>query len=183
MANLNQLFDNKITVANAILLFYLAIGNNFLKDLYPGQIIEALDKSRTAQHIIAFITMFVLITLAHGDDSLAVTTVYTIIGYFWFILTTKLDLHWNLAILLLLFLGFIYESYLAKKETRILTDESLAKEDRRRIKNKHNNARLLLAGTIFTVTLIGTFFYYNKKQAQYGGAFDYSKFIFGGPNK
>ncbi len=183
MVNLNQIFNSKITLSQALLLFYLAIGNNFLKDLYPGQLVDAVDKSRFAQHLIGFITMFVLISLAGNSTKVGMTLIYSALAYMWFVLTTKLDLHWNLAILLLLFVGYIYETSLEDKEVNSQQDKALNEEDKQKITVKHNKIKLTILVTILIITGLGTFFYYNKKQTQYGGKFDSLKFIFGPRNK
>jgi len=182
MLNINQLFNTKISLSTGLLLFYLAIGNNFLKDLYPGQLVTAVDNSRLAQHIIGIITMFVFISLASGSDKLSSTVIYTALAYMWFILTTKLDLHWNLAILLLLFAGFIYERRLEQKEIRIQQDQALDTEDKQKIEKTNNKIKLTILTTLLAVTGVGAFMYYRKKQTQYGGNFDGLKFLFAGRN-
>lgn len=182
MVNINQLFNTKITLAKGILLFYLAVGNNFLKNLYPGQLTDVIDKSRLAQHVIGFITMFVLIDLASDTSKLDSTLIYSTIAYLLFVLTTKLDLHWNLAIVILLIAGYLYERRLETKEVNSEKDPSLNKGDIMKIHNKNNKIKTTILITLIIITGIGTYFYHKKKITQYGGNYDNIKFLFGGRN-
>src|SRR3972149_11308430 len=100
-----------ISLSKALLIFYVLIGT---KELYNGQFKDFL-KSRTGQHMMGFLTMLILITWVANIYDPYYATIYSIIAYSWFILTTKLDIEWNLAIIALLTIGFFYESNMVEK--------------------------------------------------------------------
>jgi hypothetical protein len=176
--NLTYLGKSNISLAKAILLFYLIIANNHTKELFSGQFTNFIEDNRYAQHVIGFITMMVMLNIAGGINDAKKNLLYTSLAYGWFTMTTKLDLHWNLLIIALLFSGLIYEFGLVDKEIKSLDDESLEEIDIAKIKKKHNRMKTGIIIAIIFVTLIGTFTYYNKKKVQYGGNFDPMKFIF-----
>ena len=180
---LDQLFNIKfhskdVSLTKPLLFFYLIIASNFTKNLYAGQLRDLFENNRMAQHVVGFITMLVLITSLSGTNELTQIGLYSVIGYLWFVLTTKLDLHWNLAIILLLFVGYIYENKLRVKDKSTDTDQALDQKEKDMVKNKTTRMRTIIASSILLITGIGTFQYFQKKQGQYGGGFDASKFLF-----
>jgi Na+/H+ antiporter NhaD/arsenite permease-like protein len=179
----NLKYDTKPQISNmslskALLMFYVLIGSCCTKDLYSGQFKDFLKSSRSAQHMLGFLAMLVLITCVAGVNDPYHSISYTTIAYFWFILTTKLDIHWNLAIVALLVIGFFYESKMVEKEAQSEEDPVLEEEDLENIKNKHNNNKSLIVILILLITFVGTMFYWNKKKVQYGHQFNVTKFIF-----
>ncbi len=102
----------------------------------------------------------------------------TLLIYVWFILTTKLDLAWNIGIIILLAIYFLYESKISTEINLELKDPLVTTETKTAIVNefiKTNNYVLL---GIFGVTVIGTLFYTSEKQIQYGGGFSSLSFWF-----
>lgn len=170
-------FNSNISMSKALLLFYVIIASNFTKNLYSGQLRDYFENNRIAQHLIGLITMLVVVVNFGGVNNIIPALIYTMFSYIWFILTTKLDLKWNLVILGLMVIGFMYESNMFNKEVESTDDESLEKEDIEIIKNKNNYTKIMIFLSIFIVTLIGTIFYANKKKIQHGGNFDPIQFI------
>jgi hypothetical protein len=79
----------------------------------------------------------------------------------------------------LLLFGFIYESSLEEKEMNILSDETLTQEQKNKLIEKNTSIKLYMIIAVLSVTVIGTFFYTNKKVVQYGGGeFDLLKYLF-----
>ena len=122
--------------------------------------------------------MFVLITSASDTTDPMPAAVYSLLGYVWFLLTTKLDLKWNLAIIFLIIIGFIYENIMRKKEKNIMDDQALDEVDKQKIRSKHNKNKMIIFISILLITLLGTLQYYMKKRGQYGVEFNITKFIF-----
>lgn len=181
----NLKYDTKphisnMSLAKALLVFYVLIGSCCTKDLYSGQFKDFLKGSRSAQHMMGFLAMLVLITTVGGINDPYHSLSYTTIAYFWFILTTKLDIHWNLAIVALLVIGFFHENKMVEKEVQSEDDPVLEEEDLLRIKDKHNDNKMMIVILILLITFVGTVFYWNKKKTQYGHEFDPKKFIFEG---
>ncbi|AYV84120.1 MAG: hypothetical protein Hyperionvirus17_40 [Hyperionvirus sp.] len=104
---------------------------------------------------------------------------FALLGYMWFIFTTKLDVHFNVIILLLLLSAFIYDFKANEKTTEIETDPNLSKTQKEQLIQSQTNYRIYFILLILAVTAVGTTFYINKKSIQYGGGeFDVVKFIF-----
>ena len=169
---------NSVKLIAVMLLFYLIIASNFTKNLMSHQLTSFFEENRYAQHLIGFIMMLSLIMLISGINNIETGILYAIIAYFWFIFTTKLDIQWNIMIILLLFFGFIYESKLAEKDERVMNDASLSNEEKERIINEHNKYKVYLVFSVILITVIGSTLYANKKHIQYGGGFDIMTFIF-----
>ena len=162
-----------------MLLFYIIIANNMTKNLISHQLTTYIEESRYVQHIIGFIIMLALIMIVGGINKIENGIAYALIGYTWFIFSTKLDVQWSIMIMLLLVFGFIYESKLEEKENNVLNDISLNDNEKEKIINNYNNHKMYVIGAIIALTVIGSTLYVNKKGVQYGGAFDTMTFIFG----
>lgn len=180
---LNIKYENKndnVSMSKALLLFYILVASNFTKNLYSGQLQDFLENSRLAQHLIGFITMLIVVVSVSGINEVSNVFLYSALGYGWFILTTKLDLEWNLVILGLLVFGFLYESKMVGKEKITEDDQALTEEEKDRIKESNTRMKTIVVISIVTITLIGSVQYFMKKKVQYGGEFDVEKFLFSG---
>ncbi len=188
MSNIiNKIFDtklqSKITLSKALLLFYLVIGSGYIQNIYSGQLQDFIKNSRYVQHFIGMIIMLILMIDYGGVKKLLPAIVYSILAYIWFILTTKLDVKWNIAIILLMVLGYFYEFKMSKKEVSAKSDQALFKSDKQKIKKNHNSIKNVIIVSILAVTVLGTIQYLSKKKVQYGGNFDPITFLFEGRQK
>lgn len=170
--------DQYTALIRVLLLFYLVIANNFTENLFSKQLKTFFQENRYAQHLIAFITMLVLIMLIGGVTKIEKGLFYTVILYTWFIFTTKLDVQWNIVIIFLLLFGFIYESRLNEKENQIELDDSLTFSEKESLIESQRTNKFYLLITIIIVTIIGSSLYINKQEVQHGGGFDLMRFIF-----
>ena len=93
-------------------------------------------------------------------------------------MTTKLDLSWNVAILIILTIYFLYESKKVSEYKIILEDTNLNAIKKRELFDSFDNLQKFLLITIFGVTIAGTFIYAGEKQVQHGGGFSLYKFFF-----
>lgn len=117
--------------------------------------------------------------LIGGINNTYRAVIYSLIGYIWFILTTKLDVHWNVIIILLLLFGFLYESKLNEKERNIMSDSNLTEEEKQKIINNNFQYRMYFILAALLTTIIGSLLYLNKKVGQYGGGkFDLITYLF-----
>ena len=178
MVNMKYFGNSNISLIKALLFFYVIVSVSFTRNLYSGQLIDLLSTNRFMQHLIGLIAMLIIVVEVANITSPIPALLYTTIGYIWFIFTTKLDLHWNLAILGLLVFGFLYESQLFNNELEIKDDESLNEAEKKKIENKNNKIKTLIMIAIIIITLLGILSYYVKKQEQYGSDFDTMKFMF-----
>lgn len=167
---------------NILLIFYLFIGSGYVKELYSGQMKDFLLSNRYAQHFIGYTSLFLITSEFSDIYDPKYNLFYSALAYIWFIFTTKLDLQWNLAIILLLIFGYIYEKQLLFKQEQSEKDPVLEENDKNNIKQKHAKIRMIILVSIVLITLIGTVFYANKKIEQYGGNFDLEKYLLAGRN-
>jgi hypothetical protein len=93
-------------------------------------------------------------------------------------LTTKLDLSWNIGILVLLTIFFLYESKKSSEYKLMLKDYNLTKEKKKELLDYYASLQKYMLTAIFGVTLIGTLFFAEKKSVQHGGGFSYFNFFF-----
>ena len=153
------------------MIFYILNASNSNNLLMSNQIREYIKDNKYMQHIIGFMTMFILITLSGVVDN-RLALFYALIGYIWFIFSTKLDIHWNLIIIILLFVGYMIENHMDVTESLIKSDKVLSDTEKDAIITANNDYSSWLVGGIIIITCIGTIFYSHKKQEQYGGGYD-----------
>lgn len=167
--NMNYISQSNISISRALLIFYVLIASNYTTDLFAKQFKKFLSGNRIAQHVIGYITMLIIIMNVAGIQDTKPALLYSFIAYVWFIFTTKLDLQWNMIIILLLLFGFLYENQLLKKEKTVANDKALTQEDIKKIEEKHNKYKTYIVISVMIITLVGTILYANKKWVQYDG--------------
>jgi len=171
---------NNITpnLSKALLVFYLLVANSYTRDLYSGQLSQYIQNNRMAQHFVGYLTMILIMTNFVGVNDVKTAVIYSSITYLFFIITTKLDLFWNLSVLFILIFAYLYETQIDNKEKKLSKDEAVTKKDIKKIKKNNNKIKKIIFASIFTVSIIGFIFYFSRKKKQYGGEFDIDKFIF-----
>ena len=176
--NIQHINSSQTSIAKVLLIFYLLVASNYTDNLMAKQMKEYLHSNRIAQHFIGFLTLIVLVTMVGGITDTRSAIVYSLIGYVWFIFSTKLDIHWNIVLLVLLFIGYMYENSLVVKEQQILNDPNLTDKQKTYIINRCNTYKSWIVGSIMIVTILGTVMYTNRKQVQYGGGYDLFTYMF-----
>jgi hypothetical protein len=157
------------SLLSSLLIFYLLISNGTTNDLMGKQMKTYLKTNRLAQHVVAFIMMFVLMILVGGFVDIKQASIHAIFAYVWFIFTTKLDIQWNVMVVAILLFGFLYENKMILKEKSSDDDEALTQHDKNKIKQKHVKIKHYTMFAAISVTVMGTLLYGNKKTIQYGG--------------
>ena len=104
--------------------------------------------------------------------------IITLLIYCWFILSTKLDLSWNIAIIILLTIYFLYESKCTSDINIELKDNLLSNQHKNEIVKTYINNNNYILMAIFGLTIVGTFCYSSEKQVQYGGNYSIINFWF-----
>lgn len=178
MDGIFTLQESNKSLATALLIFYLIVASNFTEGLFSKQLRTAFQQSRLAQHIIGFIMMLVIVMLIGGVTETDRALLYAGVGYVWFILSTKLDAHWNIMILLILLFAFLYESRLNERNRLTLADPALSAEEKQMVIERDSSYKTYVVLAILGVTLVGTGLYLFKKTDQYGGSFDPVTFLF-----
>lgn len=173
----NLSYSNKSTICKSVLFFYLIIASNFTGNLFSGQLNYFIRRNRYAQHAIGYTMMLAIINNYAGITNVQHAIVYSTIAYLWFILTTKLDLEWNLVIVGAMVISMLYENKLIGREKESEKDETLDIKDKSQIKERNNKEKMIMIVPIVILTIIGAYIYFNKKVGQYGGHFSETKFF------
>ena len=176
---MNNLLEKttEISLSKTLLLFYLVSASGFLGDLFSKDL-KAFFNTKPGQHILGLVVLMAVIIEYSGVTDVYKILLYTLLGYVWFLFTTKMNIKWNLIVIALLFVGFLYEARLNKKEKDASQDQALDQDNINNIKNKNNKLKNIIILSIGVVTLIGGFSFYTEKKVQYGGDFNIDKYLF-----
>jgi hypothetical protein len=166
-----------ISYLKALLIFYLLIISSQASGLIGTQLGDLVRENRYAQHVIGYCLMLVIVgefgQTTNPYRLLFMTTMY----YILFIITTKTELQWNVSIIILLILAYLYEVFMNDTRNRISQDESLGPEEAANLEETAAKNKSIMFVTIGIVAVIGTVIYLRKKQVQYGGNFELEKFF------
>ena len=172
------------SIGRIILLTYIIISSSYCVNLFSNGLKEALENNKYAQHIILILLIMALMICFGNPFSVEITSnqqinvvIMSLLVYVWFIMTTKLDLAWNIGVLILLTIYFLYESKQISDYNILSKDPLVDVGTKKEILDKYINIQKYLLMTIFGVTVIGTLIYANEKQEQYGGGFSIDKFL------
>ena len=174
-----------LSIGKVLLLTYIIIASSYCSNLFSNSFKKAIESNRFIQHIILILLIMSLMLLFGNPFSVNISTshtlnivILTLLIYVWFILTTKLDLSWNIGIIILLVIYFLYESNSTIDLNMQLKDININIDTKSNLVQTYlyNNNIILLS--IFGITLLGTLFYSNEKQIQYGGGFNLINFWF-----
>lgn len=172
-------YKNKLSgLIKIILLLYVILSSQSITSLLSKRYTEFIQSNRMIQHLICFITIFTLFTLFIDDMDLSEMLIYSIIGYLLFLLTTKVDIHLNLIILILGISLLVYLKFVDSKNEIVNTDKILSDFEKNKIVKGNNINTFIAFGGIIIVIIISVLLYSNKKTVQYGGGYDPIKFLF-----
>ncbi len=174
------------SIGRIILLTYIIIASSYCTNLFSHGLKRAIENNKFAQHIILILLIMSLMICFGNPFNVEITSnqqinivIMSLLVYVWFIMTTKLDLAWNIGILILLTIYFLYESKQVSEYNVMLSDPVLDSKRKQELLTTYVSTQKYILITVFGVTLIGTLVYANEKQEQYGGGFSFDKFIFG----
>jgi len=141
------------------------------------QLREFTSENKLAQHIVNFVTVMVLLSIYDtSKNTISLLRDSTFI-YFLYILTTKLDLQFNLIIITSLLMLYFYKREINIREQRIINDFELSSDIKNNIIGKNENIFNLYNMTVLCILIYFVYIYFARKNIQYGGGFSYSKFI------
>ena len=169
------MLDINFSIGRVILLTYVILASSYCTNLFSNGLKTAIEENRMAQHLILLILIITLMTIVGNPIGVEITEnqqlntiIASLIVYVWFILTTKLDLAWNIAILIILTIYFLYEGKKSSEYKIILEDSNITKDKKRELLEYYSSMQKYMLSAIFGITLIGTFFFANQKQVQHG---------------
>lgn len=181
-----NIMEFNFSIARIILFTYIIIASQYCSNLFSNGLKTAIQNNRMVQHLILIILIMSLLIICGNPLKLEITNnhqlnvvIMSLLIYIWFIMTTKLDLSWNIGILILLTIYFLYEDKKINDLEFIFQDKNLGSIAKQNMMKKFHDYQKYILISIFGVTIIGTLFYANEKQTQYGGGeFSYVKFFF-----
>ena len=173
--NIQDINSSQISLAKVLLIYYLFALSSSNK-LISKQMREYINDTRYIQHVLGFLTMIVLVTLVSNIDTRD-AIFYAVIGYVWFIFSTKLDIHWNIIIIILLFMGYMFDNSMKNRVNEIKLDKTLSDEQKLFLIANDIYIKNLIVGSVMIITILGTLFYSYKKHEQYGGSYDIFTYI------
>jgi hypothetical protein len=141
------------------------------------QLKEYVYSNRLIQHIINITFLFVLISLADKDISIQNIAINSVSVYLIYLLSTKLDLQYNILILLLILFYYFYKRNNESKDKRINEDIDLDNETKKILTLLDNYKNNIFGFGIVISLIYCVYIYSQRKSVQYGGGFSYSKFL------
>ena len=167
----------------AVFIFTLIISGNFLAQLFPCKIQEALTHNIVIKHIFGFFTLFFFGILAIPELANVSGMISSLVLYIIFLINAKTKYQFWIAVFLLY--GLIYMLHIIKTEyDAYLSNESTKPEDisiyeeRNKYIEITQNTSMILIGIL---TALGFFIYMGEKKIEYGKQFNYHTFFLGKP--
>jgi hypothetical protein len=149
-----------------------------MTNLLSKQMKTLIEENRLVQHVIGLTTMIVLVMIVGGDDISNISAIiYGFLGYILFVLSTKLDIHWNVILLAILLGAYFYEKSLNNKTKNVLLDKILSEDEKSNVLTFLKNKKMIGFGSLLFIISIGVYLYNDKKHIQYGGGFSWAKFL------
>lgn len=176
-----NILENKyeMSLGKIILLYFLLASSSSLFPILSKQWKTTLESSRLAQHLLGITTMLAIIILvSNGNFSIQRIITYTVIGYLVFILSTKLDLQWNIMIILGLLGFFMYQDNNLTKDNNLENDKNVSEQEKESIQKNNKSSYVYITLAIIGAVICGNLLYSDKKETQYGGGYSLTKFLF-----
>ena len=177
--------ESNLSIGKILLLTYIIIASSYCSNLFSNGLKKAIETNRYVQHIILILLIMTLMILFGNPFGVQLSSshtfnivIITLLIYVWFILTTKLDLSWNIGIIILLAIYFLYESKISNDINLQLKDSLINSETKTNIVNTFIKTNNYVLTGIFGITVIGTLFYTSEKNVQHGGGFNPINFWF-----
>jgi hypothetical protein len=170
--------NNNISLGKILLLFYATIASSSLFPLLSKQLKTELKENRIAQHFVAItVLLSIIIILSNGQFEFVRIILYTLIGYLVFLFTTKMDLQWNIMIIISILSFVIYQEINKRNELRLMKDKNIDIDDKTLIIKNSNSNYVYIVGIIIVAVITGTLIYSEKKEGQYGGGYSLMNFL------
>lgn len=130
--------DLNFSIGRIIVLTYIIIASSYCTNLFSNGLKKAIETNKYLQHLILIILIMSLMIIFGNPFKVEITSnqqinvvIMSLLIYVWFILTTKLDAAWNIAILILLTIYFLYESKKINDYNIVLNDPILDEEKKK----------------------------------------------------
>ena len=156
-----------------VFILILIISANTLLPLFPCKFQSLLRDNMIMKHLFAFITMIFFVVLSAPLDDKTNIFFKAILLYIFFVLVTKTNYKFFIAILILLATSYM---------------TTLVKNDKKQNENKkeeeltmYDQFLFILYVVIICLTFLGMLIYMGEKKIEYKKNFSYVDFFFGKP--
>ena len=159
-----------IETSNSIFILYMLIGANFLANLFGCRIQNALNNSMWLKHAVGFMTLlFFVVMVDKSDTSPMEKMTNTLMYYFVFLLTTRMDIKWWTPFIMSVFAIYILQMF-----------KDAEKNAER--KEKLERIQKMLANVSYAMLAIGLLVYVGRKKGEYKETFNFTTFLMGKPS-
>lgn len=175
-----QFFVDRIS---AIFVFTLIISGNFLAQLFPCRIQEALVHNIFIKHLFGFLTLFFFGIVAIPSLANISGMISSFFLYIVFLINAKTKYQFWISVFVLY--AVIYLLHIVKKEHVSYIDNPNSSKETVENYIKRNSyieiIQNISLGLIFILTILGFLIYMGDKKLEYKDKFDYVIFFFGKP--
>ena len=165
--------ENNHQLTKGLLIFYLSLAGNYLGDLFSPQMQRLFNDNRWVKHMIGLTTMSVSVVYGAGITDVSRMAAYTAVCYVMFLLSTKMDVQWNMLLLALLLAGYVIDN----NRSNLVGDAEDSSEAKSQI-SKYNKEQDRILIVMLVVTLIGTALYARRQSVDHHADFNLVKYIF-----
>ena len=161
-----------------LLLLYLVQMTSLTNNTLGKQLKEYVYSSREMQHIINITFLMVLISILDDSRTFNNLVLTSIIIYIFYLFSTKLDLQYNLILLGIILSYYFYKKSLDGQILRIQKDNDINFDLKQKIISNDLKIEKFIEFGLVGILLYFVYVYFSRKNVQYGGGFNYSKFLF-----
>lgn len=172
--------EKHILTAKLLFIFYLVISSNFILHLFGCRIQRLFTHSMYLKHILGFFVLYFFVSLDEPGSIIPADPtkrlLYSAGIYLWFLATTRMNISFWIAFIVLLMASYIIQIY---KEYEI-KQQGNVDHHTEKVAAMHKVQTYLLY-TAAAITLVGFVHYLGEKKYEYGSNFSYSRFMFDKP--
>lgn len=165
------LTDFALASPKSIFVLYLIISGNFLANFFGCRTQEAFSTNMWLKHLLGFMTLYFFVVLVDSKSKLSDSPTqqfgFSILFYLLFLLTTRMDYKWWLA--MILGLAIVYTMQVYKEHEK--TEEEL--------RQQINQYQTYIVYVLVVVLVVGVIVYYGKKKIKYRRRFQSAQVLGG----
>ncbi len=163
------------SMSSIMFIFYLIMSLASFSEkqnLLSKQSQRHLSDNRYFKHVISLLIFVVLVVyISEKKRPTNELIIYSIIGYAWFILTTKQDIEFTICIFSLLVFGFLLEYQYEQLNKQLDDDKNVDNNTKNKIKtNRQKDINYIFYSTI-CLTIVGSGLYLCKKHNKFSNTY------------
>lgn len=178
-----------VSNTKGLFLLYLIISGNFLAELFGCHLQKALASNMLLKHLFGIMTLYFFVMFTDTrlqkkpvKDQLVLLSVL----YIWFIITTRTDYKYMIAVMITLFSLYVVNIKRNNEEEKLeenkdsLFDNANTDKIKKLVETLKLVERSLLIAAV-GITGVGFFVYLGKKKDEYSGEWNWKDFFVGKP--